>query len=110
MRIRLNLVAGAAAAALALTACGSAAGTSGGTQKDHAASVSARHAQTDTGFTDLRDLARVKRDTAWKAVDPGAARQPQLDTSGSAESADLRDLARLKREASWRAAEHARGG
>jgi len=40
MRIRLNLVAGVAAAALALTACGAAGGTSGGTQQDHAASPS----------------------------------------------------------------------
>jgi len=46
MRIRLNLVAGAAAAALALTACGAAAGTSGGTQKDHAASPSSPTGQT----------------------------------------------------------------
>ena len=46
MRIRLNLVAGVAAAALALTACGAAAGTSGGTQKDHAASPSSPTGQT----------------------------------------------------------------
>jgi hypothetical protein len=46
MRIRINLVAGAAAAALALTACGAAAGTSGGTPKDHAASPSSPTGQT----------------------------------------------------------------
>jgi hypothetical protein len=46
MRIRLNLVAGMAAAALALTACGAAAGTSGGTQKDHAASPTSPTGQT----------------------------------------------------------------
>jgi len=46
MRLRLNLVAGVAAAALALTACGAAAGTSGGTQQDHAASPSSPTGQT----------------------------------------------------------------
>ena len=46
MNIRRNLVAGAAAAALALTACGAAAGTPGGTQKDHAASPSSPTGQT----------------------------------------------------------------
>jgi hypothetical protein len=48
----------------------------------------------------LKDLAGVE--TSWKAADPVRARQPQVDTSRSAE---LRDLATVKRETSWKAAE-----
>jgi hypothetical protein len=102
MRMQLNLVAGMAAAALALTACGVTAGASGGTPAAHAAPVSARHAQTDNRVTELKDLGQVKRETSWKAADPVRARQPQSDTSRLAE---LRDLAGVKRETSWKAAE-----
>ena len=70
MRMRPNLAAGVAAAALALTACGVAAGASGGTPGAHAAPVSARHAQSDNRITELKDLAGVKRETSWKAADP----------------------------------------
>ena len=101
MRTRPSLVAGAAAAALALTACGIAAGTSTGTQGGQAASVPARQ-QTGIAVTDLKDLAQVKR----HAVDPAGARQPQMDTSGPA---DLSGLAKLKRDIVWKAAAHARG-
>ena len=106
MRMRPNLVAGVAAAALALTACGVAVGTSGGTQGGHAASVSVRHAPTDTRYSEMRELAKVKREVSWKAVDPAGVRQPQLDTS---RFADPRELAKVKREVSWKAAEHAWG-
>lgn len=106
MRMRPNLVAGVTAAALALAACGVAADTSGRTHRDHAAPVSARHAPADTSFAELKDLAQLKRVTAWKAADAAGARQPQMDTSGFA---DLRDLAQAKRDASWKAAEHAWG-
>jgi hypothetical protein len=105
MRMRLSLVAGAAAAVLALTACGTAAGISGGTPGGHAASVSARQ-PTGIGLTELKDLAQVKRDAGRNAVDPAGARQPQMGTSGLA---DLRDLAKLKRDSVWKAAGHARG-
>ena len=70
MRMRPNLVAGVAAAALALTACGVAAGASGGTPGGLAAPVSARHAWSYDRVTELKDLAQVKRETSWKAVDP----------------------------------------
>jgi hypothetical protein len=105
MRMRPNLVAGVAAAALALTACGVAVGTSGGTQGGHAASVSVRHAPTDTRYSEMRELAKVKREVSWKAVDPAGVRQPQLDTRYS----EMRELAKVKRETSWKAAEHAWG-
>jgi hypothetical protein len=101
MRTRPSLVAGAAAATLALTACGIAAGTSAGTQGGHAASVSARQ-PTGTGATDLKDLAQVKR----HAVDPAGARQPRMDTPGLA---DLRELAKVKRDVVWKTAGHAGG-
>lgn len=100
MRIRPNLVAGVAAAALALTACSVAAGTSGGTHTDHAAPVSA-----DSRFTELKDLAEVKRDTSWRAAGLAGARQPQTDTRFT----EMRELAKAKQEASWKAAELAWG-
>jgi hypothetical protein len=105
MRTRPSLVAGAGAAALALTACGIAAGTSAGTPGGQAASVAARQ-PTGIGVTDLKDLAQVKRDAGRNAVDPAGARQPQTDTAGLA---DLRDLAKLKRDIVWNAAGQPRG-
>jgi hypothetical protein len=59
--MRPNLVAGVAAAALALTACGVAAGASGGTPGGLAAPVSARHAWSYDRVTELKDLAQLKR-------------------------------------------------
>jgi hypothetical protein len=69
MKMRPNLVAAVAAAALALTACGVAAGASGGTPGGHAAPVSARYARSDDRVTELKDLAQVKRETSWKAAE-----------------------------------------
>jgi hypothetical protein len=69
MRTRLNLVTGVAAAALALTACGVAAGTSGGASGGHTTSMSARHASAGTSYSEMRELATVKRDTSWKAAE-----------------------------------------
>jgi hypothetical protein len=104
MRTRPSLAAGVAAAALALTGCGAAAGISGGTQGGHAASVSAGQARADTWLADLKDLAQVKR----HAVDPVRfpARQPQMDPAGLA---DLRDLAEVKRDIVWKTAGHGGG-
>ena len=70
MKMRPNLVAGvAAAAALALSACGVAGGTSGGTQGGHAASVPARHARMDMQVTELKDLAEMKRVSSWQTAE-----------------------------------------
>ena len=85
----------AAAAALALSACGIAVGISGGTPVARASPVSARHAPVNTGFADLRDLAQLKRDIAGSAVERARAQQAQ---TGSSSFADLRDLAQLKRD------------
>jgi len=68
MRTRSNLVAGVAATALALTACGVAVGTSGGTGS-HTTSVSARHASTDTRSSEMKEATKVKRETSWKAAE-----------------------------------------
>ena len=106
MRTRPNLVAGVAAAALALTAGGAAAGTSGGTRASHATLVSVRHAPVDTRYQDMRVLAQVKRETAWAAVERAWAGQPQPGTS---RFADLGDLAQVKRQTSWKAAAQAGG-
>jgi hypothetical protein len=54
----------------------------------------------------MRELAKIKREVSWKAVDPAGVRQPQLDTS---RFADPRELAKVKREVSWKAAEQAWG-
>jgi hypothetical protein len=107
MRTRLNLAAGVAAAALALSACGAAAGTSGGTQGSQASSVPARHAPVDARYADMRELAQVKRETAWRAVERARARQPQAGTS---RFADRGELDQVKRETSWEAAGQAWGG
>ncbi|MGE5290016.1 MAG: hypothetical protein ACM3ML_23085 [Micromonosporaceae bacterium] len=106
MRTRPNLVAGVAAAALALTTGGITAGTAGGTQEARAVLVSARHAPVDTRYQDMRELAQVKWETAWAAVEPALVWQPQLGTSWFA---DLGELAKVRRETSWQAAGQAGG-
>lgn len=67
MKTQPRLASKAAAAALALSACGTVTGISGGTPVAHASEVSARHA-VYTRFVDLRWLAQAKRDAAWAAV------------------------------------------
>ena len=94
----------AAAAALALSACGVAVGICGGTPVAHAGVVSARHAPGNTGFADLRDLAQVKRDAAGNGVQHAQAQTPP----GASSFADLRDLAQVKRETGWAAVQRAR--
>ena len=106
MKMRPRLVTGVAAAALAVTACGIAAGSAGGTPEDHATSASAQQAPTDNTFTAMRDLAQVKRHAGWNAVEHTRVRQPQMDTS---RFTDQGDLARVKRDVSRNAAERARG-
>jgi hypothetical protein len=106
MKMRPRLVTGVAAAALAVTACGIAAGSAGGTPGGQVSSVSARQAPTDNTFTAMRDLAQVKRDVMWRAVERTRARQPQMDIS---RFTDQGDLARVKREVARNAAERARG-
>ena len=107
MKTQPRLAIRVAAAALALSACGIAAGTSGGTPVAYASVVSARHAPDDTRFADLRALAQVKRDAAWAAVERAWARPAQVDASRFAE---LRALAQVKRDVAWAALERARGG
>jgi hypothetical protein len=106
MRTQPTLAVRVAAAALALSACGIAAGIPGGTSLAHAAVVSARPASGDNRFAELRELDQVKRAVAWAAVER-AARQAQADASRLAE---LRELDRVKRDAAWAAMERARGG
>lgn len=106
MKIRPRLVTGVAAAALAVTACGLAAGSAGGTRGDHASSVSASQAPTDNTFTAMRDLAQLKRHVGWKAGERTWTRQRQIATS---RFTDRGDLARVKRDVAWNAAERARG-
>jgi hypothetical protein len=96
----------AAAAALALSACGVAAGASAGTPAAQASVVSA-HAPGDNRFAELRALAQVKRDVAWAAVERAWARPAPGDAF---RFADLRALAQVKRDAAWTAVERARGG
>jgi hypothetical protein len=69
MNMQPRLAIRVAAATLALSACGIAAGTSAGTPAANASVVSVRHAPGDNRFTDLRALAQVKRDVAWAAVE-----------------------------------------
>ena len=95
------MVTGIAAAVLALSACGIAAGTGGGTPGTHAAAPQAGHAEIDTRVADMRELAQVKRETSWKAAELAWARQPQLDNRFT----EMRELAKTKRETSWKAAE-----
>jgi hypothetical protein len=102
MRTQRNLVTGIAAAALALTACGIAASSSGGTP----AAVSAGHAPASTWVTEQGDLAQVKRHIKWTTGDPAGAQRPQPDPSGAT---DQRDLAKVKRDVVLHAGQQARG-
>jgi hypothetical protein len=106
MKMRPRLVTGIAAAALAVTACGLAAGSVGGTPGEHATPVSARQAPTDNTFTAMQDLAQAKRHVTVKAAEPPRAGQPQRDTSSFT---DQEDLARAKRGIARNAVERARG-
>jgi hypothetical protein len=84
-----------AAAALALTACGIAAGTSGGTPAGHPAAVSEGQAPAGTWVTEQGDLAQAKRHIVWMGGDPARAQRPQADPSWVT---DQRDLAKVKRD------------
>jgi hypothetical protein len=105
MRTRRNLVTGVAAAALALTACGIAAGSSGGTPAGHAA-VSAGHAPDSTWVTQQEDIAQAKRHIVWMGGDPGQAQRPYADPSWVT---DQRDLAEVKRDVVLHAGQQDRG-
>jgi hypothetical protein len=94
-RIRRNRATGIAAAALALTACGIAAGSSGGTSARHPAEVSAGHAPAGASVTGQGDLAQAKRHIRWIGGDPVQAQRPQADPSWAT---DQRDLAEVKRD------------
>ena len=102
MRTRRNLVTGIAAAALALTAGGIAAGSSGGTPT----AVSAGHASASTWVTGQGDLAQAKRHIVWMGGDPAPAQRPQADPSPVT---DQQDLAQVKRDAVLHAGQQARG-
>jgi hypothetical protein len=106
MRTRRNLVTGIAAAALALTACGMAAGCSGGTPAGHAAAASARQAAAGTWVTGQGDIARVKRHIMWGG-DLARAHRPQA--AGPSEVTDQQILARVKRDVVLHAGQQARG-
>jgi len=104
MRTRRNLVTGIAAV-LALTACGMAAGCSGGTPAGHAAGASAGHAPAGAWVTGQGDIAQVKQHIVWGG-DPAGAQRPQ---AGPSEVTDQRDLAKVKRQAVLHAEQQARG-
>jgi hypothetical protein len=106
MGMQSKLAIRVAAAALAVTACGTAAGSASATSADHASPVSARQAPTDNTFTAIRDLAQVKRHAGWNAVERTWARRPQLATSRFTGQGDL---ARVKQDVSRNAAERALG-
>jgi hypothetical protein len=103
MRTRRNMVTGIAAAVLALSACGIAAGTGGGAPGTHAAAPRAGHAVTDTRFADMRELARVKRDVIRDAGQGARVHQPRMDNP---RSTDQGDLARVK---TWQANQRSGG-
>jgi hypothetical protein len=88
------MVTGIAAAALALTAGGIAAGCSSGAPAGHAA-VSAGQAPASTWVTDQGDIARVKRHIVWMGADPAQAQRPQADPPGIIEQGNL---AKVKRD------------
>jgi len=102
MRTRRNLVTGIAAAALALTACGITAGSSGETP----AAVSAGQAPASTWVTEQGDLAQAKRHIVWTGGDPAPAQRLQADRS---RATDQRDLATVKRDVVLHAGQQARG-
>ena len=106
MRTR-NMVTGIAAAVLAVTACGIAAGSSGGTPAGHRAAASAGHAPASTWVTEQGDIAGVKRHIVWMGGDPAPAQWPQADPAWAT---DQRDLAKVKRDVVLHAAQQARGG
>ena len=106
MRTQRNMVTGIAAAALALTGCGIAAGSSGGTPAGHPAAVSAGHAPAGTSVSGQGDLAQVKRHIVWMGGDPGQAQRPQADPSWVT---DQRDLAKVKQDVVLHAGQQARG-
>jgi hypothetical protein len=99
------MVTGIAAAALALTACGIAAGSSGGTPAGHAAAVSAGQAPAGTWVTERGDIAWVKRHIVWGG-DPGPAQRSQAGPSGVT---NQQDLAKVKRDVVLHAGQKARG-
>jgi hypothetical protein len=105
MRTQRNMVTGIAAAALALTACRIAAGSSGGTPARHAA-VSAGQAPASASVTGQGDLAQAKRHIKWTTGDPAPAQRPQADPSWAT---DERDLAKVKRGVVLHAGQRARG-
>jgi hypothetical protein len=91
MRMQLNLAMGAAVAALAPTACGSVAATSGGHRRTSRARCQRVTRLGDARSADLKIMAQVKGDAGWKAQE-GA--QAQTDAS---RFSDLRDRATLLR-------------
>ena len=105
MRTRRNMVTGIAAAALALTACGIAAGTAGGTPGTHAAAPQAGHAETDTRVTDMRELAQVKRHIVWTAGSSPGRGSRRRTRHGSPTSGTLPRSSGT----SWHAGQQARG-
>jgi len=94
-----------AAAALVLTACGIAVGSSGGTPARHAAG-SAGQAPAGTSITGQGDLAQVKRHIKWTTGDPAGGQRPQADRSWAT---DQQDLAKVKRDVVLHAGHRARG-
>ena len=106
MRTRRNLVTGIAAAALALTACGIAAGSSGGTPAGHPAAVSAGQAPAGTWVTEQGDIAQAKRHSKWTTGDSAGAQRPQADPS---RVTGQQDLAQVKRDVVLYAGQQAGG-
>jgi hypothetical protein len=107
MRTSPNLLRGAAAAALLVTVYGIAAGTSGAMPGSHAASGSARPAQADSMFADVRQLAQVKQDIVMKTAEHTRAQQAHADIS---RLTDLKQLARVKRDIVRETAGRSEGG
>jgi ABC-type glycerol-3-phosphate transport system substrate-binding protein len=98
-------VTGIAAAALALTACGIAAGSSGGTSAGHAA-VSAGHAPASTWVIQQEEIAQVKRHIVWIGGNSGQAQRLQADLS---RVTGQQDFAKVKRDIVLHAGQQARG-
>lgn len=105
MRTQGNIALGIAAAALVVTACGTAINHPGGTPGGHVTQVSARNAAMGTSVTDREDLALAKRQDTWVAGDRPRAQRPQ---EVPAPLTAQRDLARVKLIIESRAAEQAR--
>ena len=94
---RLSItLAGLAAAALALPACQGTATAASHRPHLHAAQATAQQTQNGLTFTDLRDLANIKRDLFQRMAQQT---QPGLTF------ADLHDLANIKRDLFRRLAE-----